>query len=188
MQKPLNYDETRAYVSYEPLPAGNYECEILKVDETESKKTKKPMLNIYLDIRSGEYKGFFSAEYEKDTRPEKKWPCIVYQLVEDKDGYCHRGLKTFIEAVAASNRGFDPAGIWGDDFCRAFKNLSVGAGFRREQYENQSGQLRWSTKCDVFFPIDEVESRSVLEDKPLETARPSYAGDYDAGGRLPWDE
>ena len=187
MIKPNNYESTKEYGSFEQLPPGNYECRIKEVIETTS-KTNKPMLQIHLDIASGEYAGFFAEQYKDDTRQDKKWPCIVYQLTEDNDGNCSRGLKTFINAVAASNYGFDVSAIWGDAFCNFFKNKLVGSAFRREQYENRSGELRWSVKSFRFFAADTVADQPEPEDKPLvKKERPSYfrpVEDDDTG--LPW--
>lgn len=192
MLKPNGYDEVQAYGSYEPLPAGNYMCIILKVEETQSKKMK-PMLNIYLDIARGEYKGFYTEEYRNDRRDDKKWGCIVYQLTLDNDGKCSRGLKTFISAVAASNPGFDEMQIWGDHFAQCFKDKMVGGRFRREQYENRNGELRWSTKCAGFCSVDDLEEMPIMEDKPYEPRQtPEYfterAAEEYANAPLPWEQ
>lgn len=172
MEKPRNYDNTQAYGDYEPLPPGGYECTVCKVEEVKSKKGKE-MLNIWLDISRGEYRNYFKDAYKSDTRDDKKWGCIVYQLTNDNNGNCNRGLKSFISCIAASNPGFDEDSIWGDKFESCFKDLSVGGVFRREQYKNRSGKLRMSTKCFKFCPVQEAESQAIPEDKLLDSA-PSY--------------
>lgn len=174
MQKPKNYETTRGYDEYVPLDPGGYVCRVRSVTETKS-QTGKDMVEIYLDIAEGDFKGYFAEQYRSDTRENKKWGSIVYQLTEDKDGFCNRGLRTFIDAVAASNAGFDPNAIWGDNFSKFFKDKLVGGVYRREQYANRNGDLRWSTKCFSFKSVDAIRAGvPVPEDKPLDAKRPLY--------------
>ncbi len=194
MLKPNNFDNTVAYGDYEPLPAGNYRCMIYQVFEAKS-KAGRDMLVVWLDILDGEHRGRFTKEFREDTRQDKDWPISgrYYQLVYDKEGQCNRGFRTLIDAVAASNKGFDPNRIWGPSFVDHFKNMVVGAGFGREQYKNKDGELKWSTKVTGIFPVDEIETRKVPADKPYEEYTPSYASgrtSYEeySDGPMPWDE
>lgn len=42
------------------------------------------MILIYLDTdKSDKQPSYFKQRYDNDTRQDKKWGCIVYQLVED---------------------------------------------------------------------------------------------------------
>jgi len=190
MEKPRNYDNTQTYGEYEPLPPGAYECVVIDVKETKS-KNGKDMLNIYLDIARGEYRDFFNKQYASDTRPEKKWPCIVYQLLLDNEGNCNKGLKTFISALKGSSPDFDENKVWGTQTSAYLRGKGVGGVFRREQYR-KDGNLRWSTKCMRFCSLSSVEDTPVPEDKLIEetTFQPTGGswGDYDSNGRLPWDE
>jgi hypothetical protein len=136
MFKPKGYDSTREYGDFESLPTGNYICTVKKVEEGISKAGREKLM-IYLDIAEGEYAGFFGEQYNRDTREDKKWPCVVHQLSTDEEGNCSRGLKTFITCVAHSNPGFDPERIWGPNFCTFFRGKEVGAQFRQEEYINQ---------------------------------------------------
>lgn len=188
MQKPNNFNETQGYSDFSALEPGGYVCKIIKVEETVS-STNKNMLKIFLDIAEGDEKAYYSKQYKADTRDEKKWGCIVSQTTEDNDGNCSRGFKTFIEAVAASNHGFNPDTIWGNDFPKHFKDRLVGGLFRREQYENKYGELKWSTKCFTFKPIDVIRAGvDVPEDKYLTKNAPTYRGYReldDSDGELP---
>jgi len=198
MLKPNNYDATKEYGSYETLPAGNYIGKVVMVEEAIS-KTNKEMLKIYLDIAEGEYAGFFQELYRDDTREEKKWPCIVNQLTQDKNGNCNRGLKTFISAVAASNPGFDPNAVWGDNFCNCFRDKRVGVSFREEEWINQNNEKRTSVKAYRFFAADAIEEQEMPLPKLLPESAPSYfaaptsyapaSGFANLGDneKLPWD-
>lgn len=175
MQKPRNFEDTKEFNGggFEQLDPGNYVCTVKLVEETVS-KTNKPMLKIYLDIAQGESAGFFAKKFKEDDREQKKWPCIVYQLTEDKDSNCSRGLKSFIGAVAASNPNFDVNAIWGPNFAKWFRDKRVGASFRREEYVGNDGESRWSVKAYRFFSADKVDEMSMPKDKPL--PEPSYSG------------
>lgn len=176
MEKPRDYDSTKAYGEFVALPPGGYVCKIQKVEESLSRSGRKMNL-IYLDIAEGEYAGYYADLYDSDTRQDKRWGCIVYQLEEDKDGKCNPGLKTFHLAVEASNAGFDMDKVWGDGYCAAFKNKLVGGVFRREQYENNKGELKWATRCFGFRSVDIIRAGiKTPEDKYLPELKPMPGG------------
>ena len=124
MNKPKGYDETYSYSYTETktLPPGGYICKVMGVKESKS-KSGKDMLEISLDINDGEFKGFYADKYKADTRKEKKWGCVVYQLIEDEEGNCNRGLKTFLTSIEESNSGFSV--VWGDKFCESLKGKRI---------------------------------------------------------------
>ena len=157
MKRPNNWENTQAYGDFEPLELGGHICKIMKIEETQS-RNGKDMIMIYLDIAEGEQKGYYTEQYRNDNRPNKKWGCIVYQLLEDNYGNTNRGFKTFINAVEKSNSGFDQNAIWDEHFCDYFKNKLIGGIFGREQYENDKGDLKWSTKCVQFRDIETIRN------------------------------
>lgn len=175
MFKPKGFDSTREYGDFETLPTGNYICTIKKVEEGISKAGREKLM-IYLDIAEGEYAGFFGEQYNRDTREEKKWPCVVHQLATDENGDCSRGLKTFITCVEHSNPGFNKDAIWGPKFCQFFRDKLVGAQFRREEYINSKGENKWSTKAFRFFSVDKMEEQRMPEDKPLQNKADAHHG------------
>ena len=169
MQKPNDYDTTQAYGEFAPLKSGGYICVIKNVNETKS-STGKDMLIIDLDIAEGPEKGRFLKQYVNDSRDRKKWGCTVYQLIYDNDGNTNRGLKTFITAVKKSNPGFIE--MWGDEFCASFKNKFVGGIFGREQYLNDKGEKKFSTKCQNFRSLESIrEGVDPPDDKLLDTPK-----------------
>lgn len=189
MRKPRNYDTTEVFGTYEPIPAGNYKMSIYKVEESKSKKGN-PMLIVWLDIAEGEYRGRIFNEYKNDTRSPRDWNMKFYVSMEDDNGNCHKALKTFINAVEKSNRHFDESVIWGEEFTTYFEHCVVGGAIRREEYLNQKGERKWSSKVSAVFPVEEIETRAVPNDKPLaedKPAMPSYmnnarpTGGFNAG-------
>lgn len=156
MLKPNNYDSITTYSEFKNITVGGHIMVIQSVEETVS-KAGNPMLIINLDTAPDDTQpGYFMERWKSDTRPkeQKRWGCVVYQLVTDRSGDCHRGLKTFLESVEASNPGFTVQ--WGDMFCTSLKSKKVGGIFRREQYENAQGELKWSTKCFSFRSVQKI--------------------------------
>lgn len=171
MVKPSNYDNVQEYGEFKPLELGGHICKIMSVEETKS-STGKDMLKIFLDIAEGEQANYYAEQYKADSRADKKWGCIVYQLTEDKDGNTNRGLKTFITSVEKSNKGFTVA--WGDNFTTCLKGKVIGGVFGREQYQNSKGELKFITKCVSFRSVDTVRAGvDVPADKLLQGAAPT---------------
>lgn len=169
MKRPNDWENTQAYGDFEPLELGGHICKIMKVEETQS-RNGKDMIMIFLDIAEGEQKGYYAEQYRNDNRPNKKWGCIVYQLLEDNNGNTNRGFKTFVSAVEKSNSGFDQNAIWDEHFCDYFKNKLIGGVFGREQYENSKGDFKWSTKCVQFRDVETIRKGvPIPADKYLDT-------------------
>ena len=176
MKKPNNWENTQAYGEFEPLELGGHICKIMQVEETVS-RNGKDMLVISLDIAEGPQKDYYAEQYRKNFKPDKKWGCVVYQLIEDADGNANRGFKTFVEAVGKSNPKFEESRIWDtDDINPFFKGLLVGGVFGREQYKNQDGNLKWSTKCMQFRSVEDIKNGvEIPEDRYLKEDQKSGA-------------
>lgn len=165
MKQPTNYAGTQAYGDFKQLTIGGKILRIMGVEETQS-STGKDMVKISLDIAEGDERDYFTKAYKSDTREKKRWGCVVNQLVYDDDGKTSRGFKTFMTSVKESNAGFSE--VWGEGFAASLKNKFVGGVFRREQYENFSGELKWAVKCHTFRSVDSIrEGVGLPEDKPL---------------------
>ena len=169
MNKPQDFDTTQEFSTFTALEPGGYVCRIVQVQETTSQKGQ-PMLKIGLEIAEGPRKGFYADMFKNDNRPDKKWPCVVNQLVYDPSGgnTTNRGFKTFVTCVEKSNAGFKP--MWGDKFCDCFKNKLIGGVFRREQFRSpKTGKLAWSVKCCAFRSVAAInEGIDPPADKYLE--------------------
>ena len=186
MKKPNNYDTTQAQGAYEPLKLGGHVCKIVKLEETKS-STGKDMLKIALDIAEGEQKDYYKQQFENDTRNDKKWGCMSYILVEDKDGNTNRSFKTFTESVEKSNGGFVIK--WGEDFAKQFKGKLVGGVFGREEYINSNNESKFATKCRYFTTIDRAKKGiDAPKDKLLagSTSSPAAANNDDDDDDMPF--
>lgn len=177
MEMPKNYEAVQAYGEYTPLTLGGHIMKIVKVEEKKS-RNGNDMIEIYLDTdKSDKQPQYFKQLYDNDTRPEKKWRCIVYQLVHDtQTGTANAGFKTFITAVEKSNSSSFKV-LWGDKFCECFKGKLVGGVFGREQYINNKGNVVFATKCFFFRSVAAInEGVEVPADKLLDGNAPAFSG------------
>ena len=119
------------------------------------------MLKIAFDVVEGEYSGIYMERFEnaKKANAEAKYPAvgIYYQLLGDE----HTGrLKGLIQCLEMSNPHFK----WGWDE-KALKGLFFAGQFREEEYYNQNGELRSSTKLVNIYPLEELPNLDVLPKK-----------------------
>lgn len=134
-----DYDKIQAYADFPTLPKGGYVLKIMGVSqETNSNGL---YLKIGMDIAEGEYKDFFTKQYQNDTRDTKKWGCnFLLSLPKDdgseKDGWTKRNFKTFAEALEESNNGyhFD----WDET---KFKGKLIGGLFNEREYQKNDGTI-----------------------------------------------
>jgi hypothetical protein len=192
---PKDFNEVSAYGEFEPLKLGGHVCKIMNVEETHS-STNKPMLKINLDIAEGEQKDYYSNDYKRNTKENKKWGCTVYQLIYDTEGKTSRGFKTFITSVEESNNGFKAS--WGDTFSASFKGKLIGGIFGREQYLDKDGHPKFSTKCFNFRSVEtirkgvEIPADKMLYNSPASNTyfppAPTNAENLDYEEvKMPWD-
>ena len=128
MRKPNNYDSVAASLTFEPLALGGHPCIIKGVEETKS-KTGKDMLKVALDIAAPDPQaGYYQEKFAADDRPNKRWPCVTYVVLEDKDGNASRNLAQFVTSVEESNSGFQFP--W--DNVQFLKDKKVGGVFGQE--------------------------------------------------------
>ena len=176
MQKPKNYDSVAASLTFEPLALGGHVCIIKGVEEAKS-KAGKDMLKVALDIAEGDPQaGYYADKFANDDRPNKKWPCISYVVLEDKDGNCSRQLAGFVTSVEESNPGFTFP--W--DQVGYLKGKKVGGVFGQEEYMNDKGEKKKATKLSWFCSADRAKDAKVPKLKELKaaTTSPSAVGGW----------
>lgn len=167
MQKPNNYDETKAGGDFTPVELGGHHLIIKQVSEAKSKSSGKDMIVVLFDFdQSDKQAGYFADQFANDIRPEKKWPnqATQYVLTEDADGNCSRSFKTFTSCVEHSNDGFETR--WGDNFGAQFKGKKIGGvfGIVEEEY---NGERRKKRKLRWFTSTDKAADAQIPEEKLL---------------------
>lgn len=166
MQKPNNYDNTKASGEFTPIALGGHHLIIKKVEESQT-KTGKDMIVVAFDMAPGDSQpNYFSKAFADDIRPDKKWPRAgrQYIVVNTDEGVCSRSFKTFINCVERSNNGFEVQ--WGDGFAQQFKGKRIGGVFGEVENEyngktSMRHELRW------FCDDSKADSASVPQPRYL---------------------
>ena len=159
MQKPNNFENTKAGGDFTPIELGGHHIVIKNVEETTS-KAGKPMLKVSFDFAKNDCQpDYIATEFKNDIRPDKKWPHAgtQYILSEDKDGNCSKSFKSFITAFESSN---NCSAIWGEKFAAQFKNKKIGGVFGEVENEyngktTMRHELRW------FCADDKVDGAAI---------------------------
>lgn len=180
MQKPKSFDSVAASLNFEPLTLGGHVCVIKGCEEAKS-KAGKDMLKVALDIAAPDPQaGYYADKFANDDRPNKKWPCVTYVVLEDKDGNASRNLAQFVTSVEESNSGFQFP--W--DNVAYLKDKKVGGVFGQEEYKNDKGEVKKSTKLFWFRSVDKVKDAPVPKLKELKAgtspAKPAGWADISA--------
>lgn len=149
MNKPNNFDNTRANTNYTPIILGGHRCIIQSVEEKQS-RSGRDMISVYIDFASEDAQPkYFAEQYRSDTRAEKKWPFQAIQniLVNDSEGNTSRSFKSFCTAFEDSN------GVqikWGcSDWEKQFKGRRIGAVFG-EVEEEYNGEIKTRRRIRWF--------------------------------------
>lgn len=178
MNKPKNYDETKAGGGdYTPIELGAHRAIIKQVQETES-QSGKPMIVVLIDFAAEDQQGgYFSDQYNADTRPEKKWPyqAVHYILTEDSDGNTSRSFKSFCTAYEDSNGTtikWGGGAAWGQQF----KGRRIGAVYG-EVEEEYNGEIKTRRRIRWFCDDHKTKDQSLPAKKLYKGARPAARND-----------
>ena len=181
--KPHDFDTVQGYGEFKDITPGGHIMRIMGVEVVTS-RTGKEMLKISLDTASDDTQpNYFADKYRRDTRPDKKWGCTMYQLVYDDQGATNRGFKTFITSVEESNPGFTIA--WGAGFEACLKNKRVGAIFREEEYEKNDGTIGKSVKPFAFRSVETIKEGVEIPEPKLLNNPTTPASSYGNAGYKP---
>lgn len=184
MQKPNNYDNTQVGSDFIPIELGGHHAVIKSAREDKSKKGNKPMLVVAIDFAPNDKQpGYFAEQFEKDIRPEKKWPfqAVQYIVVEDSAGSCSKSFKSFVNAFEKSNNT-EIKWVDGPAFVAQFKGKRIGAvyGEVEDEYNGEvktRRRLRW-------FCVDAVADKAKIPNK--QTLDSSSKTDKTITGSEPW--
>lgn len=154
------------------LPAGGYVCKIIGAKIVVNRSGRE-MLEVGVDISTGEYAGFYRQKWDSLTNKDKKWPnaAMIRINLPDKEkdtpeDYVKKAgrVKKFIQDVEESNTPY--VFKWDES---TFKGKFVGCLFGREEFETQDGKKAWSTKLFYTTTIANIQTGSfkVPADRPL---------------------
>lgn len=171
--KPKMYDETNVNEEFERLSLGGHKGVIVKAEEYTSEISGKTSLKVYVDTaKDDEQPEYFKKQYENDTRENKKYPngAIKYVPLGENENQV-RMLKSFITSVENSNNGytFD----W-DKEVDQLKGKKIGLVFGNEEYLDNEGHTKLSTKLTQFRSIDKISDISIPKVKKLDGSYVDY--------------
>ena len=150
------YDEAPAFTGdFEKLPPGGYICQVLTATVEDWTRGVGRSLVLKIEIVHGEYSGFFKRQWENDTRPDKKWPCVYRQNIPElSSDYYKTSLgffKGMITAFEKSNKNF----IW-DKNIESLHKKNAGFIFAEEEYEARDGTIKTVVKPIQVRSVDKI--------------------------------
>ena len=162
---PRDYDNARAFdgTTGSTLTPGGHICRIQGVRLEKTQKTNKDMLVVAFDIaEGGEFDGYFRKRFERSSgfNANAKWPgvfrCTLLNATGDTNGF----FKGFIEALEASNPGYNFKATKGDE--QQMKGKLVGFNFGEEEYERtdyQTGEIKKAISIKPAYAISVARVR-----------------------------
>jgi len=161
----LNWNNVTAQSDgdFQRLPAGPYVATIVAMEDVSDRE----YVSMVYDIFEGEHKGYYSDEWGK-SHPNAHRVVLSYK---------ERALgmtKGRLEAIAASNPGFDPFAAWDAGRLDMFVGRLVGLNIREEEYE-WDGETK--VRMSAFQVLDAAKVRAgevkVPRRKTLDGGKPA---------------
>ena len=167
MNKPSGYDEVKIGGDFTPIELGGHHLIIKGVREEKSKNGKDMIVVAFDTAKNDKQPAYFSDLFEKDIRPEKKWPNNGTQYILTMDSQdpskTSRSFKSFITSFEKSN---DCEAVWGDKFCAQFKGKKIGGVFGLVE-EEYNGEVKQRHKLRWFCEDTRADEANVPEAKLL---------------------
>lgn len=160
LKKPSNYDEVVVNEDFERIELGGHKGVILKVQEYTSEVSGNTSLKVCVDTSSDDKQpNYFKKQYDNNTLSEKKWSNSAIKFVSLKeDENCVKMLKGFITAVENSNAGF--VYDWNKEV-NQLEGKKVGLMFGLEEYQDNEGKIKTTSKLVQFRSIDKVDNTKI---------------------------
>ena len=121
---------------FERLEPGAYVARIVRADDNPGKE----YVELVFDIAEGPRAGFYSDDWGRSH------PCAHHFFMSYKETALGM-LKGRLEAIAASNPGFDPFAAWDAGRAEMFEGKLVGINLQEEEYERNDGEV--ATRLNV---------------------------------------
>ena len=169
MNKPSGYDEVQVGGDYTPIELGGHHLVIKGVREEKSKSGKDMIVVAFDCAKNDKQPGYFSEQFDKDIRPEKKWPNNGTQYILTMDSQdASKTSKSFKSFITSFERSNGCEAVWGDKFCTQFKNKKIGGVFGLVE-EEYNGEIKRRHKLRWFCEDSKVDEAAIPADKLLNT-------------------
>lgn len=173
LKKPNNYDEIQVNEDFTPISLGGHKGVIMSAEEYTSPVSGNTSLRVCVDTAKDDSQPeYFAEQYRSNTNGDKKWSNSAIKYVSLKeDENCVRMLKAFITAIENSNSGFTYD--WDKDTTQ-LKGKKVGLVFGLEEYTNDKGEKKTTTKLNQFRSIDKIDNIKIPKVKLLDGSFVEY--------------
>ena len=168
--KPIeNWNNIEEPTKFEQIALGGHYCKIVnaKVDTTAK---GGEMLVIAFDFAPADNQaGYFKKQFDSDTEYNKstaKWRGVYYQMFGNE--VSNKYFKQFINYIEESNTSYS----WNWDE-KSLIGLLFGGVFGREEYINNKGERKFSTKCRFITTYHEVKDVEAPKDVLLDNVQTS---------------
>jgi hypothetical protein len=168
----LNWDNIQASTDGggTRLPAGPYVARIVNAVDNEPRE----YVEVVFDIAEGPHAGYYSDDWGKAH------PYAHHFFMSYKESALGM-LKGRLEAIAASNPGFDPFAAWDAGRLGIFVNRLVGINLQEEEYE-RDGEVK--TRLNVCQIVDAQRVRDgKVKARDTKRLNASGRGSNFGGGR-----
>lgn len=165
---------------FTPLPAGPYVAKVVSMTDNAARE----YVEVVYDIAEGEHAGYYSDDWGVSH------PYAHHFFLSYKDSALGM-LKGRLEAIAASNPGFDPFAAWDAGRLDIFTGRLVGINVQEEEYE-RNGEVK--TRLNVCQIVDaqrvrdgkvKAREKKTLGGRPAAPASKASIPYYD--GEIPFD-
>lgn len=147
------------------LPAGGYVAKVTEMVDNEARQ----YVEVVWDVAEGEHAGHFSDDWGADH------PYAHHFFMSYKDSALGM-LKGRLQAIEASNPGFDPFSAWDAGRLDMFAGRLVGINLQEEEYETRDGDVRTRLNVCQVVPADDVRQGKVRAREPKLLERSGGAG------------
>lgn len=184
-----DYNQTQEYTDFQKLPAGAYEVEIIRAEDTEK------ALCLLFDIKGGEFDNYYHKKFDADRKSENvsnpKFKGVFRLWYPDGGQYDDnkkRRMKTALKLISDDNRlNIDFTREWDG---AALKGARIGMIFREQEYDWQ-GKRGFSAQPFTLISLENLREGNftIPEPKTLSGAsQPSYADNPTGFAEAPLDD
>lgn len=148
--------------AYEKIELGGHIC-FIKAARCETTKSGGKMIVIAFDLASDDKQaGFYQNQFDENKKKDAntKWRGTYYQMYGND--VSNPFFKAFINRIMESNPGYQ----WDWDE-KGLVNKRFGGVFGREEYINDKGEYKFTTKCMRIQNLDGILEVVAPEDKVL---------------------
>lgn len=159
-----DYNQTQEYTDFQKLPAGAFEVEILRAEDTEK------ALCLLFDIKGGEFDNYYHKKFDADRKSENvgnpKYKGVFRLWYPDGGQYDDnkkRRMKTALKLISDGNRlNIDFSREWDG---AALKGARIGMIFREQEYDYQ-GKRGFSAQPFTLVSLENLrEGNFTIPDK-----------------------